>query len=177
MGCSDSAADDAPVAATTDAAGEARGVTAATAAVDRQDDSAAGTSVPSTETSNTIGGESNSAGTTVVSTAVETTEPVVTVTTNPDVVTEGDLARFVAAAETAIDETSLAGVVFESPDIYIALAQASCARFGEGADFDTVAAELVAGLGSGPPGDVERLAGAILGAATRTICPEHADRI
>jgi hypothetical protein len=87
-------------------------------------------------------------------------------------VTEDDLVRFVAATEAAIAGTPDAGIVEEQPEEYIALAQAACARFTAGESFDSVAADLLAELDRSGTG--ERLVGALLGAATRTICPEHA---
>lgn len=105
----------------------------------------------------------------------------VTVTSDPPtpgIVTEADLARFIAATEEALQGTDQAGVVMDAPEIYIALAQASCARFSAGESFDQIASGLLSELADGGSrDDNERLVGAILGAATRTLCPEHADKI
>jgi hypothetical protein len=87
-------------------------------------------------------------------------------------VLQDDLVRFVAATEVALAGTPDAGVVEEQPEVFIALAQAACARFSGGDSFDTVAGDLLADMSAS--GASERLVGAILGAATRTICPEHA---
>jgi hypothetical protein len=95
----------------------------------------------------------------------------------PTPVSEDDLARFVAATETAIAGTVWAGAVQASAEIWVAVAQAACARFSDGETFETVADDLVATFSDPDPTDVERLVGAVLGAATRTICPEHADLI
>ncbi len=172
-GCSGSVAGDDESVAT--AAVPASEVTSApTSAATEPSDTAAAPSSTGERTGRTIG--SSVAPSTAPAVDESAPSPPTTASVS-DAVTEADLARFVAATEAAIDETSLAGVVFESPEIYIALAQAACARFSEGADFDAVAAELLTGLASEPSEDVERLAGALLGAATRTICPEHADRV
>jgi hypothetical protein len=98
-------------------------------------------------------------------------------TTEISGISDDDLVRFVAAVETAIDGSRSAGLVFETPEIYIALAQAACARFSDGASFDEIAASMLAELGSDRPDDDERLVGAVIGAATRTICPEHRDQV
>ncbi len=96
----------------------------------------------------------------------------------PEIVSEADLARFVAATEEALHGTDQAGVVIDAPEIYIALAQASCARFSAGDSFDQITTDLLGQLAdAGSTDDNERLVGAIVGAATRTLCPEHADKI
>jgi hypothetical protein len=96
----------------------------------------------------------------------------------PEVVTEADLARFIAATEEALQGTDQAGVVIDAPEIYIALAQAACARFSAGDSFDQIATDLLSQLAdAGSTDDNERLVGAMMGAATRTLCPEHADKI
>lgn len=97
--------------------------------------------------------------------------------TSPDAGTEDDLIRFIAATEAPLEGTSLEGVVFDAAEIYIAIAQASCARFSDGDTFEQIAADLLEQLDSGNTIDDERLVGALLGAASRTICPEHADKI
>lgn len=106
-----------------------------------------------------------------------TTEPAATPPTTDDVVTQEDLTRFIAAAEVPLQGTAMEGIVFEAPEIYIALAQASCARFSDGDGFDVIAGDLLDEIGPDRSADDQRLVGAILGAATRTICPEHADKI
>jgi hypothetical protein len=103
---------------------------------------------------------------------VPPTTTVAPTTVSPPAVTQEDLVRFVAATEAAIAGTPDAGVVAEQPETYIALAQAACARFSGGESFESVATDLLADLDESGTG--ERLVGAILGAATRTICPEHA---
>ena len=97
-------------------------------------------------------------------------------TPEPDPVTEADLARFVAASEAAVVNTSVEGTVLDAPDIYIAIAQASCARFSEGATLEDVVAEHLDGELSTSQ-DERELIGAVLGAAVETICPEHTEKI
>lgn len=99
------------------------------------------------------------------------------VPTTGDAITGDDLTRFIAAAEVPLRGTSLEGVVFEAPEIYIAIAQVACARFTDGDTFEEIADDLLAQLESDASDDDQRLVGAIIGAATRTICPEHADKI
>lgn len=117
--------------------------------------------------------------------ASESTEPNVTVNdvtgdeavTSPGPVTEQDLARFVAATEAALAGTSIEGVVLEGPEIYIGVAQASCARFTQGDSFEQIVSDYLADTEATPGSDDEQLIGAILGAAVETICPEHAANV
>lgn len=97
--------------------------------------------------------------------------------TSPDPVSDADLENFLASVETAIQGTRHEGVVFEEPDTYIALAQAACARFSDGHTLDEIADDMLGAVGGAATTDDERLVGALLGAATRTICPEHSDKI
>lgn len=92
-------------------------------------------------------------------------------------VSRDDLVRFIAATETVLQGTPNQGVVYDAPEIYIAIAQAACARFTAGDSFDAVANDLLVQLASANPADDKKLVGAILGAATQTICPEHAGLI
>lgn len=103
-----------------------------------------------------------------------------TATTTPpvlDPITEDDLVRFIAATEAVLKGTEQEGVVYGSPEIYIAIAQAACTRFSAGDDFDEIADGLLAEFAEAGLDGEERLVGAILGAATKTICREHADKI
>lgn len=93
-------------------------------------------------------------------------------------VTEADLVRFIEATESVLSGTSWEGAVYGAPEIYIALAQSACARFTNDQSFEVVAADLLTAVaGADANDDDERLVGALLGAATRTICPEHADLV
>ena len=94
--------------------------------------------------------------------------------TESGAVSQDDLVRFLAATETVLVGTPNEGVVYDSPEIYIGIAEAACARFDAGDRFDVVATELVVALASPDPSEDTVLAGAIIGAAVRTICPEHA---
>lgn len=93
-----------------------------------------------------------------------------------DAVSADDLTLFIAAAERALAGTAQQDAVFDDPDIYIAIAQASCARFSDGDEFDQIAADVLVDTSTGSA-DETRLVGAVIGAATQTICPEHADAI
>ena len=141
-----------------------------------------------TVTSTTDAGSTTTVVQSPVTTAVETAPTAVTPTTvivdttatastAAGPVTEDDLVRFLAATESVLKGTALEGVVYDAPEIYIALAQSACARFTAGDSFDAVAADLVAAVASANAEDDQRLIGAILGAATHTICPEHADLV
>lgn len=92
-------------------------------------------------------------------------------------VTEDDLALFIAAAERSLEGTSQESAVFDDPEIYIALGQVSCDRFSNGEKFDEISLDLLADIDTDQADDETRLVGAILGAATQTLCPEHADEI
>lgn len=97
--------------------------------------------------------------------------------TTADVVTEDDLTLFIAAVERPLEGTSQESAVFDDPEIYIALAQAACARFSAGEGFEQIATDFLADIDTDGSDDETRLVGAILGAATQTLCPEHADKI
>ena len=99
------------------------------------------------------------------------------VATSTDVVTEEDLTLFIAAAERTLEGTAQESVVFDDPEIYIALAQISCDRFSAGETFEQIATDLLADIETDAAADETRLVGAVLGAATQTLCPEHADKI
>ena len=104
-----------------------------------------------------------------------TTSTATTTTTATGVgtVSQDDLVRFIAATETVLKGTPDEGVVYASPEIYIAIAQSACARFAAGDTLQTVANDLLTQLATTNPTGDKRLVGAILGAATRTICPEN----
>ena len=90
-------------------------------------------------------------------------------------VTEDDLARFIASAEAALTGTRHEGVVLDSAELYIALAQTSCARFSAGHSLQDIVDDLL-----GTPqaaADDNHLAGAILGAGVATICPDHTGKV
>jgi hypothetical protein len=103
-----------------------------------------------------------------------TSDPVPTIV---DVVTEDDLTLFIAATERALEGTSQESAVFDDPEIYIALGQASCDRFSAGESFEKIATDFLVDIDTDESDDETRLVGAILGAATLTLCPEHADKI
>lgn len=116
---------------------------------------------------------------TTASTVPEATIADSTTTASPSTgtVTEDDLVRFLAATESVLRGTALEDVVYDAPEIYIALAQSACARFTAGESFELISTDLVAAVASENADDDQRLVGAILGAATHTICPEHADLV
>lgn len=97
--------------------------------------------------------------------------------TTADAVTADDLTLFIAAAERALEGTAQESAVFDDPEIYIALGQISCDRFSAGETFEQIATDLLADIDTEDSADETQLVGAILGAATQTICPEHADKI
>lgn len=94
-----------------------------------------------------------------------------------DPVTEDDLVLFIAAAERSLEGTSQQSAVFDDPELYIALGQASCDRFSTGEAFDQIAIDLLRDIDTEDSDDETRIVGAILGAATQTLCPEHADKM
>jgi hypothetical protein len=98
-------------------------------------------------------------------------------TSVPDAVTEEDLARFIAATEAALVDTSAEGLILEAPEIYIAIAQASCARFSQGDTLQQIVSDHLDDADTTPVADDEQLTGALLGAAVETICPEHAAKV
>ncbi len=95
----------------------------------------------------------------------------------PDTLTVDDLARFVAAAEAALVGTGIKGDVLEAPEIYIAIAQASCARFTQGDSLKEIVNDLMGDTTAPTATDEQQLIGAVLGAAVETICPEHTAKL
>jgi hypothetical protein len=114
--------------------------------------------------------ESNESGSTDNDTSEEAT-------TAPDSIIEEDLARFIAATEAALVDTSAEGLILEAPEIYIAIAQASCARFTQGDSFHQIVNDHLDGTYTTRTADDEQLIGALLGAAVETICPEHTAKV
>lgn len=132
----------------------------------------------SASTTTSIAATSATASPTSAPSSPTTADPTTTTTTAPTgAVSRDDLVRFIAATETVLEGTPNEGVVYEAPEIYIAIGQAACARFTAGDSFEEVANDLLVDLASASADDDTRLVGAILGAATQTICPEHADLI
>jgi hypothetical protein len=93
------------------------------------------------------------------------------------IATEKDLARFLAATEAALVDTSAQRLILEAPEIYIAIAQVSCARFTRGDSLEQVVNDHLDDTDATPSADDEQLIGALIGAAVETICPVHASKI
>lgn len=94
------------------------------------------------------------------------------------VVTEYDLQRFLAAAEFAIAGSDYEGAIYESPEIYIAIAQAFCARMGQGDGIGQIAKDYLAAANITKADDEDlQFVGALLGAGVETLCPEHASKL
>lgn len=109
-------------------------------------------------------------------TAATSSDPVVTTEADSPTsipVDKADLVRFVAATEAVLVGTPDEGLVNETPEVYVALAQFACELFDGGGTFDSVTTEL---LGTDTTTS-DLLIGAVVGAATRTICPEHAELV
>jgi hypothetical protein len=94
-----------------------------------------------------------------------------------DDITQEDLTRFVAATEAALAGGAMEGVVLDAPEIYIAIAQVSCARFSQGDTLEQIVADHLAETAPTPGANDEQLIGAVLGAGVETICPEHGTKI
>lgn len=119
----------------------------------------------------------DSSGTPSTSAQTDTGDTTTTAPNPTSAVSQDDLVRFVAATEIVLKGTPNQGIVYDAPEIYIAIAQAACARFTAGETFEQVSNDLLAEVASSSSHDDNRLVGAILGAATQTICPEHANLI
>jgi hypothetical protein len=133
---------------------------AETSETDETDATESATTSESANSSDSTGGDSSDVSTSV-----------------PDAVTEEDLARFIAATEAALVGTSAEGLILEAPEIYIAIAQASCARFTQGDSLQQIVNDHLDDNDTTPVADDEQLIGALLGAAVETICPEHAAKV
>jgi hypothetical protein len=82
----------------------------------------------------------------------------------------------VSSSASGPRHSSAEGLRLEAPEIYIAIAQGSCARFAQGDSLQQIVNDHLDATDTTPSADDEQLIGALLGAAVETICPEHASK-
>jgi hypothetical protein len=86
---------------------------------------------------------------------------------------------FLTLVDEALVDTDWAGVTFDAPEVFLANGQLMCAQLGDGSSIDEVLSEFAATLTELPVEDINddtaTLAGALLGTAVATLCPEHED--
>jgi hypothetical protein len=103
---------------------------------------------------------------------VTTTDPRVSEAAPDDAV-----VVFIAAVEETLTGTSYEGAALADPDVFVATGRLFCDQLDAGDDIDTVLARYLTELAGGvdAAGDDELvLAGAVLGAATVSLCLDHA---
>lgn len=91
-----------------------------------------------------------------------------------EAVTEDDVVVFLAAGEKMLAAGPYEGLLYESPDLYVAAAQSVCSRLSDGMPVQ----EVVYGFVDDSQLDVTSeadliLAGTVVGAGVRTLCPDH----
>ncbi len=97
------------------------------------------------------------------------------------VATTDDVVLFIAAVERSIDGTSHEGIVYESPEIFLAIAQGFCDGLRAGQSVDTLAGDYLAEF-SGVASSLESsddalLIGSVLGAGVETLCEDQSHKI
>ena len=86
---------------------------------------------------------------------------------------------FLALVDEALVDTDWADVTFEAPEVFLANGQLMCDQLGDGSSIDDVLSEFATTLTELRVEDIDddtaTLAGALLGTAVATLCPEHED--
>jgi hypothetical protein len=85
-----------------------------------------------------------------------------------------DLVVFIAAGERMLADGPYEGVIHESPEIYVAVAQSFCGRLDEGVDVNRIVNDFAVEGGFDLSANGDRtLIGSVLGAGVETLCPRH----
>lgn len=95
----------------------------------------------------------------------------------PGVVIQADLARFVASAEAVMAGSAYENVIYDDPELYIAIAQTMCVWLDEGQSVDEVIEGYLLAGDDSPTVEDQAFAGALLGAGVQTLCPTHGSEI
>ena len=86
---------------------------------------------------------------------------------------------FLALVDEALVDTDWEGAAFDAPEVFVANGQLMCERLGDTASIDDVLTEFARTLTNLPieeiDNDTATLAGALLGTAVATLCPEYQD--
>ncbi len=87
---------------------------------------------------------------------------------------DDDLVVFIAAGERMLAGGPYEGVIHESPEIYVAVAQSFCGRLDEGVDVNRIVNDFAVEGGFDLSANGDRtLIGSVLGAGVETLCPRH----
>jgi hypothetical protein len=85
-----------------------------------------------------------------------------------------DLVVFIAAGERMLADGPYEGVIHESPEIYVAVAQSFCDRLDEGLGVNRIVNDFAVEGGFDLTDSGDRiLIGSVLGAGVETLCPRH----
>ncbi len=113
------------------------------------------------------------------STTIATVPPAVSTEASISSDLEDPAVVFLALVEEALVDTDWADVTFEAPEVFLTNGQLMCDQLGDGSSIDEVLSEFATTLTELPVEDIDddtaTLAGALLGTAVATLCPEHED--
>lgn len=96
------------------------------------------------------------------------------------IATQDDAVRFIAAVEKSIEGTLNEGIVYESPEIFLSIAQGFCDGLRNGQSVDELASEYLAEFSDGSSeasADDVLLVGSVLGAGVETLCEDQSGKI
>jgi hypothetical protein len=97
-----------------------------------------------------------------------------------DIATRDEAVWFIAAVEKSIKGTTNEGIVYESPEVFLAIAQGFCDGLRSGRSVDELASEYLAEFSDGSSGasaDDVLLIGSVLGAGVETLCEDQSSKI
>lgn len=96
--------------------------------------------------------------------------------TSSDGVDDADLVVFIAAGERMLANGPYQGAIYESPEVYVAVAQSFCHQLDNGEAVNRMVADFAAESGLDLTSYDDRiLIGSVLGAGVETLCPHHRD--
>ena len=125
-----------------------------------------------TETTAGEGGDDSASSSTDDGTSAESEEA--------PIATQDDAVRFIAAVEKSIAGTINEGIVYESPEVFLSIAQGFCDGLRMGQSVDQLASQYLAEFSDGRSGasaDDVLLVGSVLGAGVETLCEDQNDKI
>jgi hypothetical protein len=125
-----------------------------------------------TETTAADGGDDSAASSSDDDTSAEPEEA--------PMATRDDAVRFIAAVEKSIAGTTNEGIVYESPDVFLAIAQGFCDGLRDGQSVDELASDYLAEFSDGiteASADDVLLIGSVLGAGVETLCEDQSYKI
>lgn len=96
--------------------------------------------------------------------------------TTSDLVYDEELVVFIAAGERMLANGPHEGAIYDSPEVYVAVARSFCHRLDDGETINRMLAGFAAESGLDLTSHDDRiLIGSLLGAGVETLCPHHRD--